>query len=93
MAWVGPWPDSDRKPPGAGRAGAFGSPRCKVLETKMSKYSVACGIATQCQRKAEATRNEDEKQSWLAVADSWLKTAELHEILERQAPVARSSVA
>jgi len=59
----------------------------------MSKYSVACNIAAQSQRKAEATRNEDEKQSWLAVADSWLKTAEFYEILERQAPIARTAAA
>jgi hypothetical protein len=54
----------------------------------MSKYSIARNIAVQCQHKAEAVQNEDEKQSWLAVADSWLKTAELYEVLERQAPVA-----
>ncbi len=59
----------------------------------MSKYSVARNIAAQCQHKAEAVQNKDEKQSWLAVADSWLKTAELYEVLERQAPVARIAAA
>ena len=59
----------------------------------MSKYSVARNIATQCQHKAETVQNEDEKQRWLAVADSWLKTAELYEVLERQAPVARIAAA
>jgi hypothetical protein len=59
----------------------------------MSKYGVARNIATQCQRKAEAVQNEDERQRWLALADSWLKTAELSEVLERRVPVARIAAA
>jgi hypothetical protein len=59
----------------------------------MSKYSVAHNIAAQCQHKAETVQNEDERQRWLALADSWLKTAELSEVLERRVPVARIAAA
>jgi hypothetical protein len=42
--------------------------------------------AAQCQQKAESARNEDDEQSWLALADSWRYTAEL-----QQRPQARKS--
>jgi len=40
--------------------------------------------AAQCQQKAKATQSEEEKQSWLAMADSWRQTAELKRVLEQQ---------
>ncbi|MFZ3359718.1 MAG: hypothetical protein WA652_20500 [Xanthobacteraceae bacterium] len=49
----------------------------------MSEFSLHRARAAECQWKAKAALNEDDKQSWLAIADSWLQTAELREILER----------
>jgi hypothetical protein len=59
----------------------------------MSKYDHYRTRAAECQQKAKSARNDDDKHSWLAMADSWLKTAELHEILERQARFIQSAVA
>jgi hypothetical protein len=39
----------------------------------------------ECEQKAKTARNQNDKHSWLAMADSWRKTAELQLILERQA--------
>ena len=39
----------------------------------------------ECEQKAKIARSQDDKDSWLAMADSWRKTAELQLILERQA--------
>jgi hypothetical protein len=39
----------------------------------------------ECEQEAKTARNENNKHSWLAMADSWRKTAELQLILERQA--------
>ena len=39
----------------------------------------------QCEQSAKTARNEDDKHSWLAMAESWRKSAELRLILERQA--------
>jgi hypothetical protein len=39
----------------------------------------------ECEQKAKTARNDGEKQSWLAMADSWRETAEHQEILKRQA--------
>ena len=43
----------------------------------MSAFDIYQARAAECQQKAKATQSEDEKQSWLALADSWLVTAEL----------------
>ena len=39
----------------------------------------------QCEQRAKTARNEEDKHSWLAMAESWRKSAELRLILERQA--------
>jgi hypothetical protein len=36
------------------------------------------------EQRAKTARNENDKHSWLAMADSWRQTAELRLILERQ---------
>jgi hypothetical protein len=59
----------------------------------MSKYDHYRARAAECQQKAKSARSDDDKHSWLAMADSWLKTAELHQILERQARLIQSAVA
>jgi len=40
--------------------------------------------AAECQQKAKVARSDEDKLSWLTLADSWLKTAELQKILKRQ---------
>lgn len=40
--------------------------------------------AAECQQKAKVARSDEDKLSWLTLADSWLKTAELQKILRRQ---------
>ena len=38
-----------------------------------------------CEQRAKGARTENEKQSWLVMADSWRETVKLQEILTRQA--------
>lgn len=38
----------------------------------------------ECEQKANSARNEDARQSWRAMADSWRHTAKLRQLLERQ---------
>jgi hypothetical protein len=40
--------------------------------------------AAECQQKAKLARSDGDKLSWLILADSWLKTAELQKLLKRQ---------
>jgi hypothetical protein len=40
--------------------------------------------AAECQQKATVARSDEDKLSWLTLADSWLKTAELQKLLKRQ---------
>lgn len=50
----------------------------------MYEYDEHVARAAQCQREAKSARLEDDKYSWLALADSWLQTAELRQVLEVQ---------
>ena len=50
----------------------------------MWDLDVYAARAAECQRKAQEAQREDEKQSWLTMADSWQRTAELKRILDRQ---------
>ena len=52
----------------------------------MRDYDIARDIAAQCQRKAKAAQGEDDKHSWLALADSWLQTAELKQAMSELEP-------
>jgi hypothetical protein len=52
----------------------------------MREYDIAYDIAAQCQRKAKAAQGEDDKHSWLALADSWLQTAELKRAMSELEP-------
>jgi hypothetical protein len=47
-------------------------------------YKEYLARVAECERRAKSARNEDDKHSWLAMADSWRQTAELRQILERQ---------
>ena len=38
----------------------------------------------ECERRAKTARTAEDKHSWLAMAESWRKSAELRLILERQ---------
>jgi hypothetical protein len=49
--------------------------------------------AAECQQKAKSARNEEDKQSWLAMADSWRQTAELQQTLNPQLPLTQRAVA
>ena len=40
--------------------------------------------AAECQQKAKVARSGEDELSWLTLADSWLKTAELQRLLKRQ---------
>ena len=40
--------------------------------------------AAEYQQKAKLARSDGDKLSWLILADSWLKTAELQKLLKRQ---------
>ena len=46
-----------------------------------------------CEQKAKSARNQDERNSWLAMADSWRQTAELRQLLERQERAVSSTIA
>jgi hypothetical protein len=48
----------------------------------MQKYNIARDCAAQCQRKSKTAGNDDEKHSWLALADSWFQTATLQQQVE-----------
>jgi hypothetical protein len=45
----------------------------------MSAFDIYRARAAECQQKAKTTQSDDEKQSWLALADSWLVTAQLRQ--------------
>jgi len=47
--------------------------------------------AAECQQKAKVARSHEDKLSWLTLADSWLKTAELQKSLKRQAQFLKAS--
>jgi hypothetical protein len=40
--------------------------------------------AAKCLRTAKITRNQDERQSWLALAESWLTTIQLQPAAEQK---------
>jgi hypothetical protein len=59
----------------------------------MLEYNLDRARAAECEGKARTARNDDDKHSWLAFADSWLQTAELRQILERLEQEPRSTAA
>ncbi len=50
----------------------------------MRSFGEYMAHVAECQEKAKSARNEEDKQSWLALADSWLQTAELKVKLSKQ---------
>lgn len=50
----------------------------------MSAYNHYRARAAEYQQRAENAPNEQDKYSWLALAESWLQTAALGELLEQQ---------
>jgi hypothetical protein len=60
-------------------------------EIQMHEYNEYVARVAECEQRAKDVRNEGEKQSWLAMADSWRETAKLHEILKRQAEFIRQT--
>ena len=50
----------------------------------MWDLDVYAARAAECQQKAEGAKSKEEKQSWLTMAESWQRTAELKRVLERQ---------
>jgi hypothetical protein len=46
----------------------------------MYSFDVYQARVAECVQKAKDARTEDEKESWLALADSWLMTAQLRQI-------------
>jgi hypothetical protein len=55
--------------------------------SSMREYRDYVARAAKCEQKAKGVQNEDEKQSWLALADSWRQTAELQQSLNPQLPL------
>jgi hypothetical protein len=45
----------------------------------MYTFDVFQARAAECQQRAKNAQTEDEKHSWLALADSWLVTAQLRQ--------------
>lgn len=50
----------------------------------MRSFGECLNQATECQYKAKTASNDDDRESWLAFADSWLQTAELKAKLDMQ---------
>ena len=59
----------------------------------MREYNEYLVRVAECEQRSKTARNEGEKQSWLAMADSWRETAKLQEILQRQAQFIEEPVA
>ena len=54
----------------------------------MDAFDVYQARAAECQQRAKVAQTEDEKHSWLALADSWIMTAELRRTEASQLQVA-----
>jgi hypothetical protein len=61
--------------------------------TSMREYRDYMARAAKCEQKAKGAQNPDERQSWLAMADSWRQTAELHQMLRPELPLTKKAVA
>jgi hypothetical protein len=57
----------------------------------MREYNEYAARVAECEQRAKDARNEAEKQSWLAMADSWRETAKLQDILKRQSEFLRKT--
>ena len=55
----------------------------------MREYNEYVARVAACEQRAKNARTESEKQSWLAMADSWRETVKLQETLTRQAEFIR----
>jgi hypothetical protein len=54
----------------------------------MYAFDIYQARAAECQQRASVAQVEDEKQSWLALADSWLVTAMLRRTQASQLRIA-----
>ena len=45
----------------------------------MYEFDIFKARAAECEQRAKNSETEDEKQSWLAIADSWHVTAKLRQ--------------
>ncbi len=59
----------------------------------MSEYNEYRARAAEFRQRAKSASSEDEKHSWLAIADSWLQTAELNKILDHHERITRAAAA
>ncbi len=50
----------------------------------MRDYNEYVARVAVCEQRAKDARTENEKQSWLVMADSWRETVKLQEMLTRQ---------
>lgn len=50
----------------------------------MREFDHYMARVAECEQRAKGARSDDDKQSWLAMADSWRSTAELEKTLDRQ---------
>jgi hypothetical protein len=46
---------------------------------RMYEFDIFKARAAECEQRAKDSKTEDEKQSWLAIADSWHVTAKLRQ--------------
>ncbi len=66
---------------GAGQAQADSKKllRCPRQNARMSAFDIYMARVAECVQKSNVAHSDDEKQSWLALADSWLVTAQLQQ--------------
>jgi hypothetical protein len=50
----------------------------------MRSFGEYMAHVAKCQKKADIARNEEDGQAWLALADGWLRAAELKAKLQKQ---------
>jgi hypothetical protein len=58
-------------------------------DNRMHEDNEYVARAAVCEQRAQEARTENEKQSWLVMADSWRETVKLQEMLTRHAEFIR----
>lgn len=59
----------------------------------MREFDRHMARVAECEQRAKGARSDDDRQSWLAMADSWRHTADLAKILERHGDLIERAIA
>ena len=59
----------------------------------MREFDRYMAHVAECEQRAKGARSDDDRQSWLAMADSWRHTADLEKMLERQRGLVERAIA